>query len=173
MRLPKILVLSICYLAQVSLSETADRLTCTVQLTSPLSFSVLMHLAGFYYISAADVEARVLPVLDVLAKEIDFKKKCDEKKTVEACCASCASAIKACVTAKEKDKKKTCRAEDFPPCTAGNSACNVKQIKGGVQIKSVDAFCENKFGEKKESYEACKSMKDEASRSAVADCRVF
>ena len=169
MRLPKILVLIICYLAQVGLSESANRATCTVTAVKDIAFTVLMHLAGFYYISAADVEARVLPLLEVLVAETTFKTACLKKKTVEACCASCASAIAACVQAAKKDPLKKCLSKDLAPCTAGNSACYVKQDKTRARINSVDAFCENKFENKTgKSYKACKGMDNKASSRAEA-----
>ena len=78
----------------VSVTESGD--TCTLSRAPDSSMVIMWHLAGFYFISAGDIETRVLPQLSTDL----FRKTCDydsSPKCVHAASASASSAdILAC-----------------------------------------------------------------------------
>ena len=59
---------------------------CKVNAYEALSFTVLPHMAGFYYIMPYEVEGRVLPTLEALIVDIKFRKACRDAANMAACC---------------------------------------------------------------------------------------
>ena len=51
-------------------------------------FSIIAHLAGFYFLDAYDLEARVLPLITELASSALQKMSCEASSSVEICCPS-------------------------------------------------------------------------------------
>jgi hypothetical protein len=67
---------------QITTINTVSVAGCTIWRREELAMAVMWHLAGFYFISAADVESRVLPQLDKLLK----KEKCFDNPSMRTCC---------------------------------------------------------------------------------------
>ena len=86
------------------------------------------HLSGFYFISAQDVEARVLPMLDVLNKETDHKLRCHTASS---------------------NATKHPEADDLAACcklynaseASTSTACYVGQVKGAPKVSSLGGYC--------------------------------
>ena len=58
----------------------------TIKAKKNTDFRVMLHLSAYYYVSAADVEARVIPAIKELSADMQAKIDCRDQKTVSACC---------------------------------------------------------------------------------------
>ena len=117
----------------VSMSSSADKKTCTIHASTDTSWEILLHLSGFYYIQASDVESRVMPMLTLLVGDAGMKLECMAKKTVKSCCKNY----------KKGDK---------------GSACHVKQDPRKNKIDSLDRYCENKYKLGSDGYNGCRKV---------------
>ena len=104
---------------------------CTITGQLQQSWSALSHLSAFWWITANDVEARVMPTLDRLTAETKDKLDCKNKSTVAACC------------------------KNWDATDPDNTACKVGGDKDGATINTLPLYCENLLGSGNIEYNKC------------------
>ena len=115
-----------------------DAGSCAITGTIDKSWTVLGHLSAFWWITANDVEARVLPALDDLVAAGRFKQQCLAAPSAANCC------------------------DQYDAEVPGATACRMGGAVNGALVDSLHKYCSNRLqATSGQDYDNCMEVSEE------------